>query len=163
MEKNLTHDIELYPFESFKTLLDHEVNRSRRYRNPLTLIHLAIETDSDNPQTQHGAEVFAINLLNLQLRETDIPCKRDNEFIILMPSTDEQGGRIVCKRLQSLFNVQHQTYDRVSFKMAVFIGMAILPGDSSLRASVILHQASKALMQARSQQLSNIVVFSDIP
>ena len=42
MENRLVHEIELYSFESFKTLLDHEVNRSRRYKNPLTLIHLAI-------------------------------------------------------------------------------------------------------------------------
>lgn len=162
MENTLTHEIELYSPETFKTLLDHEVNRSRRYRNPLTLIHLAIETDSERPEVQHSAEVFAINALNLQLRETDIPCKRDDEFIILIPSTDEQGGRMVCERLESLFNIEPQTYDRVSFIMAVFIGMASSPGDSSLSSNGLRQQASTAMQHARSHRLSKAVLFSEI-
>jgi len=162
MENTLTHEIELYSPESFKTLLDHEVNRSRRYKTPLTIIHLAIGTDPDRPEVQHSAEVFAINALNLQLRDTDIPCKRDDEFIISIPSTDEQGGRMVCERLESLFNVEPQTYDRVSFKMAVFIGMAFSPGDSSLSGNKLRQQASTAMQHARSQQLSKAVLFSEI-
>jgi hypothetical protein len=162
MAGNLTHEIELYPPETFKILLEHEVNRSRRYRNPLTLIHLAIEAEPNEPSTQHSAEVFAINALNLQLRETDIPCKRDDEFIILIPSTDEQGGRMVCQRLESLFNVQPQTYDRVSFNMAVFIGMASSPGDSSLSGNTLRQQASTAMQHARVNRLSNAVLFSEI-
>ena len=162
MEKNLAHDIELYPPETFKILLEHEVNRSRRYRNPLTLIHIAIEAEPNEPATQHSAEVFAINALNLQLRETDIPCKRDDEFIILIPSTDEQGGRMLCQRLESLFTVQPQTYDRVSFKMIVYIGMASSPGDSSLAGNTLRQQASTAMQHARANRLSNAVTFSEI-
>jgi diguanylate cyclase (GGDEF)-like protein len=161
MENNLTHEIELYTPESFKILLEHEIHRSRRYKHPLTLIHIAIEADPNNPQTQHSAEVFTINILNLNLREADIPCKRDDEFIILIPSTDEQGGRIVCQRLESLFNVQRQTYDRVSFKMAVFIGMASNSGDS-LSSNELRQQASTAMQHARTHQLSKAVLFSEI-
>ncbi len=162
MENIFTHEIELYSFESFKTLLDHEVNMSRRYRNPLTLIHLAIETDSDHPQIQHDAEVFAINILNVQLRHTDIPCRRGNEFLVLMAATDESGGRIVCERLAGLFNTQHQTYDRVSFKMVIYVGMASLPGSSSLTADKLMQQAATAMQHARDQRLTNAVVFSEI-
>ena len=162
MAGNLAHEIELYPPETFKILLEHEVNRSRRYRNPLTLIHIAIEAEPNEPTTQHSAEVFAINALNLQLRETDIPCKRDDEFIILFPATDEEGGRVVCQRLESMFNVQPQTYDRVSFKMAVFIGMASSPGDAALSGNTLRQQASTAMQHARAKGLSNAVLFSEI-
>jgi len=162
MAGNLTREFELYPPDTFKILLEHEVNRSRRYGNPLTLIHLAIEAEPNEPTTQHSAEVFAINALELQLRATDIPCKRDDEFIILIPSTDEQGGRMVCQRLQNMFNVQSQTYDRVSFKMAAFIGMASSPGDSSLSSNKLRQQASTAMQHARSNRFSNTVLFSEI-
>ena len=162
MAGNLTREFELYPPDSFKILLEHEVNRSRRYGNPLTLIHFAIEAEPNERTTQHSAEVFAINALNLQLRATDIPCKRDDEFIILIPSTDEQGGHIICQRLQSMFNVQSQTYDRVSFKMAVFIGMASSPGDNSLSSNKLRQQASTAMQRARAKRLSNTVLFSEI-
>jgi diguanylate cyclase (GGDEF)-like protein len=162
MENNLTHEIELYTPDSFKILLEHEIHRSRRYKHPLTLIHIAVEADPNNPETQHSAEMFAINVLNLNLREADIPCKRDDEFIILIPSTDEQGGRIVCQRLESLFNVQRQTYDRVSFKMAVYIGMASSP-EASLSSNELRQQASTAMQHARTHQLSKAVLFSEIP
>ena len=161
MENNFTNEIQLYTPETFKILLDHEIHRSRRYKHPLTLIHIAVEADPNNSQTQHSAEVFTINILNQNLRETDIPCKRDDEFIILIPSTDEQGGRIICQRLESLFNVQRQTYDRVSFKTAVFIGMASTPGDS-LSSNELRQQASTAMQHARTHQLSKAVLFSEI-
>jgi predicted signal transduction protein with EAL and GGDEF domain len=162
MEPSFDHDIELYPPESFNTLLDHEVNRSRRYGDPLTLLHLVFETDPDNPETHRSAEVFTINVLNLRLRETDIPCKKDQEFLVLMPSTDEQGGRMVCERLEKLFHLEHQTYDRVSFELSAFIGLATLPGDRSISSKKLLENASEALQYARANRLSNAVIFSEM-
>jgi predicted signal transduction protein with EAL and GGDEF domain len=162
MEPSFDHDIELYPAETFKTLLDHEVNRSRRYGDPLTILHLAFEMDPDNPETHRSAEVFAINILNLRLRATDIPCKRDHEFLVLMPSTDEEGGRMACERLEKLFHIKHQTFDRVSFELSTFIGMATLPGDSSISSKELLQNASEALQHARTNRLMNAVNYSEI-
>jgi len=161
--KNVSeHDIELYPPESFKTLLDHEVNRSRRYGQPLTLLDLTFETKPADPQAQHSAEVFTINVLNLRLRDTDIPCKKDKEFLVLMPSTDEQGGRIACERLEKLFQVEPQTYDRVSFTLSAFIGMVTLPGDRSLSGQALIQNASQALQYDRENRLMNTVIFSKL-
>ena len=162
MEASLDHDIELYPHESFKTLLDHEVNRSRRYGDPLTLLHLAFEVDPDTPETHHSAEVFTINILNLRLRETDIPCKKENEFLVLMPSTDEQGGRMACERLEKLFHIERHTYDRVSFELSAFIGIATLPGDHPISSKTLLENASQALQYARTNRLTNAVIFSEM-
>jgi len=162
MEEKPVHEIELYPFDTFLTLLDHEVNMARRYGNHLTLIHLAVETDNSGAHAQHGAEVFAINVLNLQVRETDIPCRKDNEFLVLMPSTDERGGRIVCERLEKLFHVESQIYDKVSFKLRAYIGMASLPGDRSISARKLMDQAAKALQHARENQLKKTVIFTDM-
>jgi len=77
MPNTLVHDIELYPPETFKVLLGHEVNRSRRYGDSLSLVDLVIETDPSSAQARHSAEVFTINLLNLHLRETDIPSRQE--------------------------------------------------------------------------------------
>jgi len=162
MKNTLTHEIELFSLESFKTLLDHEVNRSRRYKTPLTLVHLAIETDPDRPEILHSAEMFAINILDVQLRDTDISCRKGNEFLILIPATDEPGGRIVCERLAGLFNAEHQTYDRVSFNMVVFVGMASSAGSEPLSSTKLLKQASTAMEHARAHRLTNAVIFSEI-
>jgi len=162
MENALVHEIELYSPEAFKTLLDHEVNRSRRYKKPLTLIHVAIETDPIGPQAQHSAEMFVINVLDLHLRDTDIPCKKGNEFLVLMPETDIQGGRVACDRLEHLLNVKPQMYDRVSFKLSAFIGMATLPGDRSISSVKLTQQASQALQNARTNRLNSTVLFSEM-
>jgi predicted signal transduction protein with EAL and GGDEF domain len=162
MENPLEHDIELYPPESFNILLDHEVNRSRRYGNPLTLLELSFETDPDDSQNLHSAEVYTMNVLNLRLRDTDIPCKKGNEFLVLMPATDEQGGRLACERLEKLFNIESQTYDRVSFKMSAFIGMATLPGDRSISSQELRQKAAHALQYAHTNRLKNTVIFSEI-
>jgi len=162
MKDALTHEIELYSLESFQTLLDHEIHRSRRYKTPLTLIHLAIETKPDQPEILYNAEMFAINILDVQLRDTDIPCRKGNEFLVLMPATDEAGGRFVCERLANLFNAPHQTYDRVSFEVTVFVGMASFPGNATISSSLLLHQAAKAMQNARDQRLTKAVIYSEI-
>jgi len=162
MNDILTHEIELYSLESFQTLLDHEVHRSRRYKTPLTLIHLAIETDPDRPEILHSAEMFTINILDVQLRDTDIPCRKGNEFLVMMPATDETGGRVVCERLAKLFNEPHQTYDRVSFNMTVFVGMASIPEGTALTSHKLMQQASTAMGHARDQRLTTAVIFSEI-
>ncbi len=162
MENVPVHEIELYSFESFMTLLDHEVNRSRRYKSPVTLIHLAIETDPAGPQAQHSAEMFVINILDLHLRDTDIPCRKGIEFLVLMPATDLEGGRIACERLEKLLNLKPQMYDRVSFKLSAFIGMATLPGDRSMTSNQLIQNALKALGHARKNDLHSTVIFSEM-
>jgi GGDEF domain-containing protein len=162
MKKALVHEIELYPPDSFNTLLEHEVHRSRRNGEPLTLIHLAVETDTSGEHAQYGAEIFAINAFNVHLRETDIPCKKGNEFLALMPATNNKGGLIVCDRLSKLFNAESQIYDKVSFKLFVFIGMATLPGDRSLSGKNLLENASRALQHARENRTTDTVIFSEM-
>lgn len=162
MENQLVHEIELYPFDQFEALMEHEISMSRRYGRPLTLIRLAVDVDSGDPNAQYGAEIYAINALNLQVRETDIPCRQGNEFLVLMPSTDEKGGRIVCERLENLFHVQAQMYDKVSFKMTTYIGMTSLMGDRSLTSKKLMDNASRALVYAHENRLLKTVVFSDL-
>ena len=157
-----THDMELYPFETFNILLEYEVNRSRRYKESLTFIHLAVETGASGVQAQHGAEIFAINALNLHLRETDIPCRQGNEFLVLMPLTDEKGGLVVCERLEKMFERESQIYKKVDFELTVFIGMATIPAEHSISSKRILENAEQALRHARKNQLTKTVLFSDM-
>jgi len=161
MDMELVHEIELYPYDTFKVLLEHEVNRARRYGTPITLIHLAVETDTSGPDAQYGAEVFAINVLNIQLRETDIPCRKGNEFLVLVPSTDEAGAHVISDRLEKLFHVESQIYDKVSFKLETFIGMTSHVGGRSISAKKLLENAQKALQQAREKKSTKTVFLSE--
>jgi len=162
MEKPLEHEIELHPPEIFKTIVDHEVNRSHRYGDSLTLANLVVETDPVDEKAQHSAEVFAINVLNLHLRQIDIACKKGNEFLVLMPATSAQGARTACERLRRLMTTEQQTLDNVFFKILVFIGMATLPIDRSVSSNGLLENVSKALQHARTNRLGRVISFSEI-
>ena len=162
MNSESGHKFELYPFESFKTLLALEVNRTRRYKTPLTLIHLYVELDPDTADNRLLAEMFAINTLDTHLRDTDIPCMKDGEFLILMPATDDAGGRVVCDRLAELFNAEHQEYDRVSFQMKAFIGMTFLGAGVSRADMMVMEQASNAMKHARENNFRHAVFFFDM-
>jgi len=163
MQNVSTQRIELFPPEMFRTLLDHEVNKSRRYGDSLTLIDLLIETDPADPEVQHSAEVFTMNLLNLYLRDTDIPCKLGNEFLILMPSTSAPGARTACERVRKLMTTKHEMDNGASFKLSTFIGLASLPVDHSMSSDELSKNASLALQHARTNNLTNVVAFSEIP
>lgn len=162
MTTQLNHEIELYSLETFQTLLEHEVHRSRRYKTPVTLVHLAIETDPTSPEILHSAEMFAINILDVQLRDTDIPCRKGNEFLVLMPATFETGGRIACERLAKSFNQPHQTFDRVSFNMVIYVGMSSISAGAALTSANLLHQAQKAMRHARDNHITTAIAYSDL-
>jgi hypothetical protein len=162
MEKPVAHEIELYPPEIFKTIVDHEVNRSNRYGDSLTLANLAVETDPVDEKAQYSAEVFAIKVLNVHLRQIDIPCKKGNEFLLLMPATSAQGARTACERLRRLMTTEQQTLDNVFFNVLVFIGMATLPIDRSVSSNGLIENASKALQYARTNRLARVISFSEI-
>jgi hypothetical protein len=162
MENPQVHELELYPPETFRAFLDHEVHMSHRYGDSLSLVDLAVETDPVNAQAQHSAEVFTINMLNLHLRNTDIPCQKGNEFLVLMPASGLQGARTACERLIKLMDMEPHSYDRVSFKLLVFIGLASLPYDRSVSSDELIQQAAQALQHARTNRLKSVVSFSEI-
>jgi diguanylate cyclase (GGDEF)-like protein len=162
MADNINHEIELYLLETFKVLLEHEVRKSRRYRYPLTLIRIGVNTEPNTPQTQHTAEMIAINALDSELRESDIPCRDGHEFLVLLPSTDEKGGRSACERLEKLLNTNEKTSDGVAFQVTAFIGLACTFGGPSLSSIKLREDACSAMEYARANGLTKTVLFSEV-
>lgn len=163
MNNKIKLEIELYPLENFKVILDHEIRKSRRYKYHLTLIHIAVEAEPNTPETQHGAEMVAINALDVELRDSDIPCKDGHEFLVLMPSTDEQGGRSACVRLEKVLNAFHQIHEGMpSFQAFAFLGISSTRRDSVLSAAKLMEEASLAMNHARTNHSQRTVLFSEI-
>ncbi len=163
-KKKKKHEIELYPYETFYTLLEYETKRAKRYDDWTTLVRLAVEaeTSDKNQEPQFAAEVYAINVLNVQLRDVDIPCRINNEFLVLMPCTDELGAQIVCERLETLFRMEADIYEKVSFKLNAYIGVITLPSDKSLTSKRLMDGALQALDHARDNHSTKTVVFSEL-
>ena len=157
MQNTSGHDNGLYHPDMFKTLLAHQVNISRRYGDSLTLVDLFIEVDAAHPESLNDAEFLVMNRLRLDLRETDILCKQDHEFLILLPSTSTPGARTACERLKNKIT----TEAGLSFNLFLFIGMTSMHAHDSITSEEFLENAARALQYARSQGLTSVVAFSD--
>lgn len=162
MHNDISHEIELYLLEVFHTFLEHEVRNARRYKHPLSLVHISVEAEPDTPQTQHAAEMVAINVLDIELRETDIPCRTGHEFLVLMPSTDESGARNACERLEKSLNISDQTHNGIALQVSAFIGLASIGDNLTLASTKLLDAACKAMEQARATRSPSTVVFSEL-
>jgi len=153
------HENGLYHPDIFKSLLTHEVNNSRRYGDSLTLVYLFVETDPAHPETRNDAELLIMNRLRLDLRETDISCKRDNEFLILLPSTSTPGARTACERLKKKIAADDTN---ATLNLSLFIGMASMPAHNSITSEEFAQNAARALQYARTNGLTSVVAYSDV-
>jgi GGDEF domain-containing protein len=79
-----------------------------------------------------------------------------------MPSTSAPGARTACERFKKLMTIEHRTYDRVSFAMFVFIGMATWSVDRSVSSNGLTQNAAQALEYARANRITHAVSFSEI-
>lgn len=164
MQNVSAHTIKLLPPEIFKTLLNHEVNKSRRYGDSLTLIDLMVEIDPLTSEARQSAEALTMDALNHSLRNTDVTCRRDNDFLILMTSTSIPGARTACERIRKLMTTEYKTERGISVRLHTFIGIASMPNDHSIITSDELAQnALHTLEYSHTNRLTSVIAFSEIP
>jgi len=164
MQNISAHPIKLLPLDVFKTFLNHEVNKSRRYGDSLTLVDLLVETDPINTETLPSVEALTLDALNQSLRNTDILCRRENDFLILMTSTGIPVARTACERIRKLMTTEHKTDSGLSIQLHTFIGMASVPSDhSTITSDELTQNAVYALQHARTNRMTSVIAFSEIP
>ncbi len=152
----------LYDESVFRILLDYEVTRSQRYVSPISLLRMALALGNPTPQEIKNAPLVLAALLNSRLRSADIPARVGNEFLVLLPATDESGGRIVCERFLRITPGTHTAPLGLTSRVAVCIGLASHPGGSSLNTTRLMQEAEAALKEARTRGTQTYVAYSDI-
>ena len=162
MKKDPSNDIQLYNREVFEVLLEYEINRSQRYPSPVCLINLLIIPSQQTSESQQAMEVEISAQLNSHLRTVDIPTKIGDLYLILLPTTDERGGRSVCERILSVLKGLLRSEAGVMFSVSVFIGIAFHPGGADLSSIVLKQHAASALKHAHQQGLPTYTAYSDI-
>ncbi len=152
----------LYSYEIFETLFKYEIARAQRYPSALTLLHIGLEVQGQGVQAQDQASQVMIDLLNKSLRISDVPAHYHDEFLVLLPSTDETGGRAVADRILGRFKNTQQLTSGPMFRMNVFIGIASQHGDHPISAGQLMAEASTAMNEARRQRAGKTVAFSEL-
>ncbi len=151
----------IYDEGVFKILMEYEVARSQRYASPLSLLRIALVLNKPSPGEAENAPLVLAAMLNARLRGADIPGRISDEFVVLLPNTDEIGGRVVCERFLRITPGTHTTPLGFSARVAVCIGLASHGGGKNLNAAQLMREAEEALKIARTRGPQSYHAFSD--
>lgn len=155
-----TNETGIYDEDVFKLLADYELSRAQRYPAPVTLLHITMNLDQAKPEIVQSVKKLYAGILNSSLRISDIPAYYGNDFLVLMPSTDEVGGVTAAQRLMARLSGTRNFADGELFKFTVHIGIASHPGGRGMTIDKLIEQSDEALQKARKIAPQALSVYS---
>lgn len=140
----------LYRPRAFRERLGEELGRSRRYRQPLSLITLDVDDlESLNQKSGYdsGDRVLATiaAILRAGARDSDVAARiGGQEFALLLPDTDKQGGEVKADRLRETI----EAHDFEGLEVTASFGVSTYPSDGE-SADELLRAAAQARRDAK--------------
>jgi hypothetical protein len=134
----------LYSQATFKILTRYEFTRAQRYPTPVTLLNISLGLKETETISAASLKQLFAGFLNASLRDTDIPAYYGDNYLVLLPTTDESGGRVVAQRL-----ITKLKGDKNFAGSSIHIGIATHPGGQGLSAKTLIEGAESALQEAR--------------
>src|SRR3989304_1513358 len=124
-EERINHATGLFTRPLVETFLHHEISRAQRYPAPLSLLRLALYIPPSN-YPHDLAHLLIADLLNNNLRDTDVPGHFDDDYLIILPATPLLGGLTVASRLAHHAKILHPVEQGYTdhFDLAVCIGVS---------------------------------------
>ncbi len=165
MEKrrHLATDTGLFAYDVFEVLLEYEVARVKRYPSPITMMHLTLASEGVTAEFRKRAHEAMTSLLNRTLRISDVPGHYHDEFLILLPATDETGAKAVAERiLASYRTTQSLSTGRLSNKRNAYLGLTSQNGGSVLSAQQLRAEAAAAMSEARLRRSYTFISFAEL-
>ncbi len=142
----------------FMTLAEQELQRTIRYKHPLSLVMLDIDKFKNfNDQYGHqiGDQVLCalVNVCQKKLRSIDILGRYGGEeFIILLPETVAGGGLQAAERLREKIEKMEIASIKTKSPVTVSMGVASLDSDfdPAQTLDMLIKRADQALYAAKS-------------
>jgi len=141
----------LYDGEVFILLADYELSRAQRYPTPITVLYITLNLDEAKPEIVESVKQLFAGILNSSLRVSDIPAHYGNDFLVLMPATDEIGGQAAASRLIARLKGTRNFADGTLFKFTIHIGISTHPGGQGISAEDLIAEAKQASQEAKKQ------------
>lgn len=121
---------ELFNHRFLDRILPREISYADRYDSPLTLALLDIvgfksENERAGDLVGDGILVEVARLLSRTLRPADLVIRYGgDEFLVLMPGTDEPSARRAIERLMRQVEIWNREHARKDFRLAFSVGIA---------------------------------------
>jgi diguanylate cyclase (GGDEF)-like protein len=159
----------LYNYRHFQERYREEVNLCRRYHHPLAVMLIDLDGFKQVNDTYGHLEgdyllVQVAEMLRNTLRNTELIARYGgDEFVVLMPSTNLQGGVAAATRvLQTARKTQFlDTLGEPRFHITLSIGVAAYP-NSTQNPVELLEKADEALETAKRSGRNRVVASENI-
>lgn len=152
----------------FFELTQQELNRSRRYNRPLSVIMLDIDHFKEvNDRFGHlvGDRVIVEVARRIQkaLRRVDQACRYGGEeFAVLLPETTLTQAEMVATRLWQLVTRQPTVSGELKLKITVSVGVATYHQDGVIAVDTLLDRADKAMYYAKQNGRNRVVIYNQL-
>jgi len=168
MEKLATTDglTGLNNHRTFQEALAQEIERSRRYSRPLSLLLMDIDhfkTFNDTYGHPVGDLVLKeiASCIRRSIRINDIPARYGGEeFVVIIPETNERGALITAERIRS--TIEQHTIISLGreLKVNVSIGCSAFPENAPSQQALI-DTADKALYAAKKAGRNRVIPYKN--
>ena len=144
--------------------LDRELARSARYQRPLALMMFDLDHfKSINDDMGHLGGDFTLreiaSCVKGTIRKQELFARfGGEEFIVVLPETNDEGAFVVAKRLRVLVENHPFEYEGKSFPMTISVGVATTKGDETLTPSELIRQADDKVYQAKNLGRNRVVM-----
>lgn len=154
----------LYNYQHFRTRLDEEVRRAKRYGHPLSLLMCDINRFKRYNDTYgHMNGNFILNkvasLIKDSMRESDIPFRYGgDEFTVILPETGPEAQG-VADRIVSAVNSAFATQKGdPAMRPSITAGVSVRDAERPLSAALLISLADQALYAAKNSGAPSAII-----
>ncbi|MBI3076403.1 MAG: diguanylate cyclase [Deltaproteobacteria bacterium] len=159
---------QLYNQRHFYARLDEEFARAQRHGVPLACLMLDLDRFKEvNDRFGHreGDEVLkqVAAFIKAQTRKSDLVARYGgDEFVMLLPMTDEPGAKAEAERLQALLQALTVSTMAQEFGVTLSIGVAAFPSPAIRSSDDLIRAADQTLYRAKALGGACAVTFSSL-
>ena len=141
---------ELYNSRTFLKELKDELKRAKRYKRPVSLCMVSIDSFKEVNRNYGALTADAIlkvvaNVIRGCIRDVDIAARYSaDEFAIILPETNASGAAIVAERIRQRIGTQSITHNWHNLKVTSSVGLASFPAHAREHDELIA-RATQAL------------------
>ena len=155
----------LLNMRTFNLILDKEIARAARYRQPYTIVMIDIDNlKSVNDRYGHpsGSRLVTIIASSISdcIRSSDVLARYGgDEFLILMTHTSAENARVVSERIRTA--IRNTSFDTQGSRVTATVSIGIASYPDVERAEDVLEKADIALYRSKQTGRNKVTYYDE--
>jgi diguanylate cyclase (GGDEF)-like protein len=147
----------LYNRRYFQQILDYELNRAKRYQQPLSIIFIDLDHFKQvNDRFGHSTGDLFLKQISQKLsgmfRTTDLVARyAGDEFVAVLPATLQEGAMILAHRIQETLGDYQIMVRGTTLQVSVSIGVDTYENTDGIGSMTLIDRADKAMYEAKAR------------